>query len=395
MAAMEDGGIAAMEIVARDLKAMGLYTARALSFAGVEYEAFEHKLTPDQIAIYDAYADAWGIIHQHLDEALKATGVVDRMSGDTLNSQAKGSALSRFECAKQRFFSQVLLSMKMPSLIRAIEAEVAAGHAAVVQLVTTGEAVLERRLSGLSAQERAHLAVDVSPRDGLVDYLRNAFPTRQMRVFTASDGTARSELMVDEHGAPVPCREAMAARDDLIEQLCGMPPIPAALDALIAHFGRDVVAEVTGRTKRIVLDPHGNQKLETRSPGARKADSDAFMAGRKPILAFSDAGGTGRSYHADLGCGSAGKRRIHFLLLTYSSLDILSAVRPQSRRLRETWPRHLRPGSAAAVLAEGVARSQHSSSRWPFKFWGAGGCGSEPYGDPQLVAGRTARLRAA
>jgi hypothetical protein len=81
--------------------------------------------------------------------------------------------------------------------------------------------------------------------------------------------------------------------------------------------------------------------------------------------------------------------------LTYSSLDILSAVRPQSRRLRETWPRHLRPGSAAAVLAEGVARSQHSSSRWPFKFWGAGGCGSEPYGDPQLVAGRTARLRAA
>ncbi|MFS0851405.1 strawberry notch-like NTP hydrolase domain-containing protein [Novosphingobium panipatense] len=314
MAAMEDGGIAAMEIVARDLKAMGLYTARALSFAGVEYEALEHKLTPDQIAIYDAYADAWGIIHQHLDEALKATGVVDRMSGDTLNAQAKGSALSRFESAKQRFFSQVLLSMKMPSLIRAIETEVATGHAAVVQLVTTGEAVLDRRLSGLSAQERAHLAVDVSPRDGLVDYLRNAFPTRQMRVFTASDGTARSELMVDEHGAPVPCREAMAARDDLIEQLCGMPPIPAALDALIAHFGKDAVAEVTGRTKRIVLDPHGNQKLETRSPGARKADSDAFMAGRKPILAFSDAGGTGRSYHADLGSGSTGKRRIHFLL---------------------------------------------------------------------------------
>ena len=33
MAAMDGGGIAAMEIVARDLKAMGLYTARALSFA--------------------------------------------------------------------------------------------------------------------------------------------------------------------------------------------------------------------------------------------------------------------------------------------------------------------------------------------------------------------------
>ncbi|HOT83773.1 MAG TPA: strawberry notch C-terminal domain-containing protein, partial [Candidatus Defluviicoccus seviourii] len=113
---------------------------------------------------------------------------------------------------------------------------------------------------------------------------------------------------------PVHCQEALAARDALIEQLCGMPPIPAALDALIAHFGSEQVAEVTGRTKRIVLDPRGNQKLESRAAGARKADSDDFMAGRKTILAFSDAGGTGRSYHADLNCGSAGRRRIHFLL---------------------------------------------------------------------------------
>jgi hypothetical protein len=314
MAAMDNGGIAAMEIVARDLKAMGLYTARALSFTGVEYEALEHRLTPDQIAIYDAYADAWGIIHGNLDEAMKAANIVDRMSGDTLNAQAKGSALSKFESAKQRFFSQVLVSMKIPSVIRSIEAELAAGHVAVVQLVTTAAAILDRRLAALSAQERAQLLVDISPLDTLVDYLKNAFPTRQLRAFRASDGTMRSEMMVGEDGAPVHCQEALAARDALIEQLCGMPPIPAALDALIAHFGSEQVAEVTGRTRRIVLDPRGNQKLEPRGLGTRKADSDDFMAGRKPILAFSDAGGTGRSYHADLGCGSAARRRIHFLL---------------------------------------------------------------------------------
>ena len=314
MAAMDNGGIAAMEIVARDLKAMGLYTARALSFAGVEYEALEHRLTPDQITIYDTYSDAWSIIHGRLEEALKAANIVDRMSGETLNAQAKGSALSRFESSKQRFYSGVLLSMKMPSLIRAIEAELAAGHAAVVQLVSTGEAVLGRRLAALSPQERAQLLVDTSPLDGLIDYLKNAFPTRQMRAFRASDGTMRSEMMMGDDGKPVHCQEALAARDALVEQLCGMPPIPAALDALIAHFGSDAVAEVTGRTKRLVLDPRGNQKLESRSVGARKADSDDFMAGRKTILAFSDAGGTGRSYHADLNCGSADRRRIHFLL---------------------------------------------------------------------------------
>src|SRR3546814_5836209 len=107
---MTDGGIAAMEIVARDLKSMGLYTARALSFAGVEYDPLEHQLTPDQIDIYDAYADAWAIIHQNLDEVLMASNIVDRMSGQTMNAQAKGSALSRFASAKQRFFSRVLIS---------------------------------------------------------------------------------------------------------------------------------------------------------------------------------------------------------------------------------------------------------------------------------------------
>ncbi|AGH50658.1 methylase/helicase [Sphingomonas sp. MM-1] len=59
---IRDGGIAAMELVARDLKSLGLYTARALSFAGVEYEILEHQLTPPQIAVYDAYAEAWAIL---------------------------------------------------------------------------------------------------------------------------------------------------------------------------------------------------------------------------------------------------------------------------------------------------------------------------------------------
>ena len=47
--AMESGGVAAMEVVARDLKALGLYQARALSYDGVEVELLEQR------RIYDAY----------------------------------------------------------------------------------------------------------------------------------------------------------------------------------------------------------------------------------------------------------------------------------------------------------------------------------------------------
>ncbi len=64
VSAMEGGGIAAMEVLARDLKALGLYAARSLSFEGIEYEIVEHKLSAQQIRIYDAYADAFQVIHK-------------------------------------------------------------------------------------------------------------------------------------------------------------------------------------------------------------------------------------------------------------------------------------------------------------------------------------------
>lgn len=165
IAQIRGGGIAAMEVVSRDLKALGLYQARALSFAGVEYEVLKHELTPEQIAVYDAYADAWAIIHRNMEAALEATGVVDDIDGDTLNSGAKAAARSRFESCKQRFFNQVLLSMKLPSLIAAVDTHLTEGHSVVIQLVSTAESILDRRLDALSPEERAHLEVDLSPRE--------------------------------------------------------------------------------------------------------------------------------------------------------------------------------------------------------------------------------------
>lgn len=53
----------AMEVLARDLRALGLYTARSLSYDGVEYELIEHELTEDQRRIYDSYAGAFQVIH--------------------------------------------------------------------------------------------------------------------------------------------------------------------------------------------------------------------------------------------------------------------------------------------------------------------------------------------
>ena len=307
------GGIAALELISRDLKTQGLYAARALSFAGVEYDILEHKLTPDQIGVYDAYADAWAIIHANLRAALDATRITDSFSKDTYNSGAKAAALSIFESTKQRFFGQLLIGMKLPSLIPAMREDLARGDSVVVQLVSTSEAMLNRALAGLDAQERANLDIELSPREFLMDYLTAAFPVRQMKTFVDDTGRTRSEPMVDEDGRPVLSLEAVQMRDDMLEQLGALPIVGSALDHIIGHFGTDAVAEVTGRSRRIVIDMAGRQRIENRSPRTNLAETDAFMRGAKKILIFSDAGGTGRSYHASLSAENQ-SRRIHYLL---------------------------------------------------------------------------------
>ena len=312
--AMEAGGVAAMEVVARDLKALGLYQARALSYDGVEVEPLEHPLTPEQRRIHDAYAGAFKVIHRNMEDALKATGI---MEGDaTLNKNAKSAALSAFEGAKQRFFGHLLTAMKCPSLIRAIEADLEAGHACVIQLVSTGEALLDRRIAEIPVSEWDDISVDLTPREACLEYLAHAFPVQLQEPFTDDEGNLMSRPVTDAEGTPVLCQEAVAARDALIEKLAALPPVQAALDQILHRFGGEAVAEVTGRSRRVlrIADSSGERlALRNRPASANLAETAAFMAGDKRILVFSMAGGTGRSYHADLGCGNT-RRRIHYLL---------------------------------------------------------------------------------
>ena len=314
VSAMEAGGVAAMEVVARDLKALGLYQARALAYDGIEVDILEHSLTPEQRRIYDAYADAFKVIHANIEEALKATGIVQ--GEDTLNRNAKAAALSAFEGTKQRFFGHLLTGMKCPSTIRAIEADLAGGRSSVVQLVSTGEALMERRIADVPASEWDDLNIDLTPRDAILSYLMHAFPVQLQEPFTDDGGNLLSRPARDPDGNPVICKEAEDRRDALIEKLAALPPVPTALDQMVQHFGHEAVAEVTGRSRRVlrITNAKGERlALRSRPASANLAETAAFMDGEKRILVFSMAGGTGRSYHADLSCGNT-ERRIHYLL---------------------------------------------------------------------------------
>ncbi|MCR4268660.1 strawberry notch family protein [Nitratireductor sp. ZSWI3] len=350
--AIEDGGVAAMEVLARDLRSLGLYTARSLSYDGVEYELVEHRLTEEQRRIYDAYAGAFQIIHNNLDAAMQAANITG--SEGTLNRQAKSAARSAFESTKQRFFGHLLTSMKTPTLIRSIERDLEEGHAAVIQIVSTGEALMERRLAEIPTEEWNDICVDVTPREYVGSYLQHSFPTQLYEPFTDGEGNLSSRP-VYRNGQPVESREAVARRDELIEHLGSLPPVPGALDQIVQRFGTDLVAEVTGRSRRIVrksgADATGDRlAVENRAPSANLAETAAFMDDQKRILVFSDAGGTGRSYHADLTAKNQ-RLRVHYLLEPGWKADTAIQGLGRTNRTNQAQPPLFRP-IATDVKAE-------------------------------------------
>ena len=340
-----------MEVLARDLKALGLYAARSLSYEGVEYELVEHALTEEQIRIYDGYAGAFGIIHNNLDAAMRAANITG--STGTLNAQAKSAARSVFESAKQRFFNHLITAMKTPSLISAVERDLAAGHAAVIQIVSTGEALMERRLAEIPTEEWGDVQVDITPREYVMDYLAHSFPTQLYEPFTDSEGNLSSRPAYRD-GQPVQCREAVARRDRLIEKLASLEPVHGALDQIVQRFGTDMVAEVTGRSRRIVrkraADGIDRLVVESRASSANLAETQAFMDDDKRILVFSEAGGTGRSYHAELSAKNR-RLRVHYLLEAGWKADAAIQGLGRTNRTNQLQPPLFRP-IATNVKAE-------------------------------------------
>ncbi|MCP8896427.1 strawberry notch family protein [Shinella daejeonensis] len=343
--AIEAGGVAAMEVLARDLRALGLYTARSLSFKGVEYELLDHELTPEQVLIYDSYADAFAIIHNNLDAAMQAANITGGEGGSgTLNRQAKSAARSAFESAKQRFFGHLLTSMKTPTLIRSVTGDLDAGHSSVIQIVSTGEALMERRLAEIPTEEWGDLKMDLSPREYVLDYLAHSFPVQLYEPFTDSEGNLSSRPVYRD-GQPVESREAVARRDEMIASLASLPPVPGALDQIIQYFGTDTVAEVTGRSRRIVRKRSvtiDRLVVENRAGSANLAETQAFMDDQKRVLVFSDAGGTGRSYHAELSAKNT-RLRVHYLLEAGWKADAAIQGLGRTHRTNQAQPPLFRP----------------------------------------------------
>ncbi len=316
---MVAGGLATMELIARDIKQMGAYMARSLSYRGVSYSRLEHQLSPTQREIYDRLAEAWQVVLQNIEKALQMTGATGDNGKATAGNNAKSKAMSAFWGSQQRFFNQVITSMQMPSVIAQMEQDIAAGEALVLQLVNTNEAQQERVLSKRQEEDDSGDLedLDLTPRDQLLNMVENAFPVVQMEGVMGDNGRVTYSPVIGSDGSPVLNRQAVALRDKLLQDLKDIRVPDGPLEMVINHFGPDVVAEVTGRKRRVVRRANDDgdmvPTIEQRGSSAARADADAFMADKRRVLIFSDAGGTGFSFHADLTKKNQRKRK-HYLI---------------------------------------------------------------------------------
>lgn len=299
-------GVAGMELVASSLKAMGAYQARSISYDGVKYDSIKHTLTKNQRVMYDTFCEAWQITLQNMEKAISSTKVKNA-----------GTARSLYYSAMQNFYNQVLSSMAMPSVIEDINKEIANGHSCVIQLINTNEAQQNRELAKAKAEGNDLDDLDITPRGALLGFLENSFPVQQYEEYIDEHGNNQSRPVFDSAGNPVLNKQAVAARNELVERVKEMSIPEGPIDMIINAFGADKVAEVTGRSRRVVekTDENGNKKKveEALKPDFRISETTAFQNGEKHILIFSNAGSTGRSYHADKRAKNQ-EQRIHYVL---------------------------------------------------------------------------------
>jgi predicted RNA methylase len=305
-------GMAAMELVAQELKSRGLYISRSISYHDVTFSEIEHQITPEQSTMYDTAANAWQLILKNMEAALELTGAQ--------KSRARAAARGRLWGTQLRFFNFVLTSMQMPSVVAQMKKDLEAGHALVLQLTNTNDApaqdAINRRKSAVAAGEDLDLDnLDITPKQAMLDFLRKAFPVQEYEETLDEFGNTSMRPVVDSQGEPVLNEEAVRMRDELITEVDATLNISKGpLEWILDTFGHERVAEITGRKSRVLMNPHtGKSVEEKRGEASIKKEAKEFQDGKRDVLIFSEKGGTGESYHADLRAKNQ-KKRMHYLL---------------------------------------------------------------------------------
>ncbi|XP_074572965.1 protein FORGETTER 1 [Curcuma longa] len=134
LGALDKGGVGALELVAMDMKARGMYVCRTLSYKGAEFEVLEAPLEEGMMDMYKKAAEFWAELR------------VELLSANTFLSEEKPNSSQVWRlywASHQRFFRHMCMSAKVPAAVRLAKQALAEGKCVVIGLQSTGEARTE------------------------------------------------------------------------------------------------------------------------------------------------------------------------------------------------------------------------------------------------------------
>jgi hypothetical protein len=346
MSEIEAGGLGALEMVTRSMKALGMSHASTLSYGrdpvsglAVEYTEVFHELTDQQREIYNNAAAAWQVVLQDIETAIQLTDA---------GSRKRAFALSHFWAQHQAFFRQVITAFKVPECIRQIEAALKRDESVVISIIGTAEAKSKVLVAKAAAEGGRLEDLDFSPRATLCALVERAFPVDLYQEKEDPVSKQKIRVPVTKDGKPVQSKEALRLRSELLERLSDLVLPENPLDQIVNYFGLDRVAEISGRRKRLIRDPTTNDvRYVSRAPKGvpmnkiNVHENEQFQNGTKRIAIISAAGSTGISLHSSLSAINQQRRCQIVLELAWSAVLQMQSFGRTHRSFQKYPPKYI------------------------------------------------------
>uniref|UniRef100_R7W7P3 Uncharacterized protein n=1 Tax=Aegilops tauschii TaxID=37682 RepID=R7W7P3_AEGTA len=109
LGALEKGGVGALELVAMDMKARGMYVCRTLSYKGADFDTVEAPLEERMTNMYGKAAEFWADLRLEL------------LSAGEISGEEKGVSNQIWRLywsSHQRFFRHMCMSAKVPAVVK-------------------------------------------------------------------------------------------------------------------------------------------------------------------------------------------------------------------------------------------------------------------------------------
>jgi hypothetical protein len=154
-------GLGALEMVAMELKQAGAYVSRALSFHECLFEIIEAPTPADLQALYDQSTRLWKDIYQAL-------------VGAAARTRTSAKVFTAYWGAHQKYFLSLCHASKVATIVEEAQAALAAGHAVVIGLQSTGEAAMSSELGRGAGAGDGFASVT---RETILGFMTRHFPT--------------------------------------------------------------------------------------------------------------------------------------------------------------------------------------------------------------------------